>query len=179
MATEVGSEGRTVEAPTGAVRIEGEIFAKWRALADEMTPDGDDVQAHLGPPLGPETAVLAREGGGTQQLFRRGLIVARADGRAYVVYGAIYDRYLELGGTASALGPPISDEEGAAGGRVGHFQNGDIYWREDFGHRVVQGLHRRRYAGGGDPFRRTWVDRGAALYRSLRRAVTRLRSHRA
>ena len=154
MTAEATADRTTVQTPAGAVTIQGNIFAKWRALGKVKSPDGDDEQAHLGPPLGEQSAVPARYGGGAEQLFRRGMIVERDDGTTYVVYGAIYDRYLAIGGTASALGQPISDEEDAAGGRVGRFQYGEIYWRADFGHRVVRGRHRGRYAarpsGGHD-----------------------------
>ena len=190
MTAQATSESTTVQTPAGAVTIQGRIFAKWRALERVKSPDGDDVQAHLGPPLGEQSVVPAKHGAGAQQLFRRGMIVESDEGGSYVVYGAIYDRYLEMGGTASALGRPTSDEEDAGGGRVAHFRYGDIYWRADFGHRVGLGRDRGLYAGrpsggGGvwftrhrrrDPFRRTWADRGAALYESIRRAMARLPS---
>jgi hypothetical protein len=178
MAAEPESSGTTLQTPAGTVVIRGRIYARWRDARDEKTPDGDDVQAHLGHPLGDQTAVPAKQGGGAQQLFQRGMIVERQDGRAFVVYGAIYDRYLEIGGTGSALGQPTSDEEGAArGGRVAHFQKGDIYWHEDFGARDVRGVRRAYYAARGYPFTRSWVRRAASFCRaSVRRFSTRLRS---
>ena len=137
--------------PRGDVLIRGKIYARWLALKGVLTPDGDDVQAHLEHPLGDQTDVAPGDGGGRAQLFRRGMIIERADGRTFVVYGAIYDRYIALGGTASAMGLPISDEEGSRhGGRVARFERGDIYWRRDFGPREVRGAERDRYAAGAD-----------------------------
>ena len=176
MIAETESDIATVQTPAGEVVIRGRIYARWRDARDEKTPDGDDVQAHLGHPLGGQTAVPAKHGGGAEQLFQRGMIVERQDGRLFVVYGAIYDHYLSLGGTGGALGQPTSDEEGAArGGRVAHFQHGDIYWREDFGARGVRGLRRAYYATRGYPFTRSWVKRAASFFgSSIRRVATRL-----
>jgi uncharacterized protein with LGFP repeats len=177
MTAETGSNSATVQTPAGEVVIRGRIYDRWRDARDEKTPDGDDVQAHLGHPLGGQTAVPAKHGGGAEQLFQRGMIVERQDGRLFVVYGAIYDHYLAMGGTGSALGQPTSDEEGAArGGRVAHFQHGDIYWREDFGARDVRGVRRAYYGTRGDPFTRSWVKRAASFFgSSIRRIATRLR----
>src|SRR5580658_2575696 len=101
----------SVQTATGAVVIRGRVYAKWRALGAVKTPDGDTAQAHLCDPLGPETGVREERGAGAVQLFQRGMIVARATGEAFVVYGAIYDHYIGMGGVKSALGPPTSDEE--------------------------------------------------------------------
>ncbi len=184
--TEWGETGRTmiktdtaattVKTPTGDIPIEGGIYARWLELKSELTPDGDDVQSHLEHPLGPQTVVPAHHGGGVAQLFRRGMIVERADGRAFVVYGAIYDYYIGRGGTGSALGQPISDEEESArGGRVVHFQRGDVYWRSDFGPREVRGDGQVRAAARVNPFKRSLVDRAVSLSRrALARVVARL-----
>jgi LGFP repeat len=175
---EQGTDSTTVQTPTGTFVIQGEIYVKWRDARSVKTPDGDDAQAHLGYPLGSQTAVPPEHGGGAEQLFQRGMIVERQDGRVFVVYGAIYDHYLSVGGTRSALGPPTSDEGDAVrGGRVTHFQNGDIYWHVDFGARDVYGARRDRYATRGYPFTRSWIRRVASLCRSsIRRIATRFRS---
>jgi hypothetical protein len=148
--------------------VKGPIHARWVALKDQKTPDGDDVQAHLEEPLG-EQAVIP--GGGAVQRFKRGMLVERADGRTFVVYGAIHDHYVALGGTESAIGLPVSDEEPAQrGARVNRFERGDIYWRLDFGPRVVEGRDRARCAAGADPFARSWIARAGSLgKRVLRR----------
>jgi uncharacterized protein with LGFP repeats len=170
----------TVQTPAGAVVIRGGIYAKWRALKAETTPDGDDVQAHLEFPLGDQTPVSERHGGGSMQLFRRGMIVERADGRAFVVYGVIYDYYLKMGGPGSYLGQPTSDEEAAPfNGRVSRFQNGDIYWRLDVGVREVTRRSRDRQGVGWDPFARSWSAEALVLFRRVRRFVARRRFKRA
>jgi hypothetical protein len=171
-----GSERTTVQTPGGPVVIRDKIHAKWLALKDVISPDGDDVQSHLELPLGEQVALPTSKGGGALQLFRRGMIVERSDGNTFVVYGAIYDRYLSIGGPAGPLGHPTSDEEASAfGGRVSHFRHGDIHWREDAGARVVR---HRRFAGAAtqvDPFApsflragRRWLARGASALRSIR-----------
>jgi uncharacterized protein with LGFP repeats len=171
------AEQTTVQTPDGAFVIRGRIYAKWRALKDERSPDGDDVQAHLELPLGEQAAVPVRHGGGAMQLFRRGVIVERAHGATFVVYGAIYDRYVALGGPASPLGQPTSDEEPwAFGGRVAHFEHGDIYWREDAGPREALGARRQRYRAGADPFARSWPSRIMGALRTVRRALAEHRS---
>ena len=130
------------------------------------------MQAHLEHPLGEETAIPASNGGGIQQLFRRGMIVARADGRTFVVYGAIYDHYVSTGATSGPLGQPTSDEEEAPyGGRVNRFDRCDVYWRADTGPREARESDRARIAAGGDPFARTLASRGAALLKRLSRVV--------
>ena len=164
----------TLQTPNGPVPIRGAIHAKWQALGAEMSPDGDTVQAHLGHPLAEQTAVSAAHGGGAMQLFHRGLIVARADGRSFVVYGALYDHYMTLGGPGGELGPPTSDEEDAGGGRVARFRDGDVYWRTDVGIREVYGRRRHRLAAGGDPFARTWPERVESVLRRARRVARRL-----
>lgn len=59
----------------------------------------------------------------------------------FAVYGAIRDKWLELGGTGGALGPPLSSEADAArGGRFNAFRAGYIYWHPNFGAHAVYGL---------------------------------------
>jgi hypothetical protein len=172
-------ESATVQTPKGPVVIRGRIYAKWLSASAEKTPDGDDVRAHLGHPLGAQTAIEGRHGGGAIQLFDRGSIVERADGRTFVVYGAIHDHYAASGGPASAAGQPISDEEAAGhGGRVSHFQSGDIYWRADAGAREIIGASRALYASGRDPFSKSLVNRVVAALGKIRRAAARFRSPR-
>ena len=83
------------------------------------------------------------------------MIVAGANGAAFVVYGEIYLRYAALGGVSSFLGRPTSDEENAeGGGRVSKFAGGDIYWLGVSGANEVHGAIRERYLalrGPGGP----------------------------
>jgi hypothetical protein len=56
------------------------------------------------------------------------------DTPTFVVHGAIYQRYRDLGGPNGSLGWPSSDElEFAEGGKVTTFENGAIYWWPDTG----------------------------------------------
>ncbi|HXX70357.1 MAG TPA: GMC oxidoreductase [Polyangiaceae bacterium] len=168
------TDSATLRTRTGVVVIRGGICAKWRAIAAEMTPDGDDIQSHLGEPLEQDDVPASARGAGKAQHFQRGIIVERPDSRTFVVYGAIYDAYFALGAAAGRLGSPTSDEEDAGhGGRVSRFENGDIYWRADVGPRVAYGRKRKRYAGGRSPFTRSWSERVMIALRSLRRALGR------
>ncbi len=55
-------------------------------------------------------------------------------GGGYDVYGAIGDKYSQLGGPNSWLGWPTSDEQAfPQDGRVNTFENGAIYWWPDTG----------------------------------------------
>ena len=141
---------------SGTFLVKGPIYDKWKALADQKTAGGaQGVQAYLGYPIEDETEVPAGKGGGASQKFQRGMIVAGANGAAFVVYGEIYLRYAALGGVSSFLGRPTSDEENAeGGGRVSKFAGGDIYWLGVSGANEVHGAIRERYLalrGPGGP----------------------------
>jgi hypothetical protein len=134
-----------------APAIAGSIHSKWQALA-QPNSRGLDVQSYLGDPLADQTPIPANQGGGTVQYFQRGMIVAKTNGQSFVVYGMIYGRYRDLGDLGGVLGQPTSDEEdAAAGGRVSHFQNGDIFWHPNYGAHEVRGLIHQRYLAVGGP----------------------------
>jgi uncharacterized protein with LGFP repeats len=60
---------------------------------------------------------------------------------AYQVYGAIAEKWRQLGSASGPLGAPKSDESAAArGGRFNEFQYGFIYWHPNFGAHAVYGL---------------------------------------
>ena len=60
--------------------------------------------------------------------------------RAFVIYGAIRDKWASIGWERSALGYPITDELAAQdNGRVSYFTNGAIYWNATRGAVVLQG----------------------------------------
>ena len=67
-----------------------------------------------------------------QVLFQGGVIVLHGGGRlagaAFEVHGSIAARYLGMGGTASWLGLPVSDEYDMPGGRRSDFEGGYIAW---------------------------------------------------
>ena len=75
-------------------------------------------------------------GSGYRIRYQNGAIYTkRPGGPAFWVYGAIGQKYDELGGVGSWLGFPISDEEplDEQGGRVSRFEKGEIYWWNDTG----------------------------------------------
>jgi hypothetical protein len=67
--------------------------------------------------------------------------------RGFLVYGAIGERYTQLGGPESWLGWPTSSEQDFdQGGRASTFQNGAIYWWPDTG-AIELGKIAVRYTG--------------------------------
>jgi len=90
---------------------------------------------------------LVAEGPGFYRQYERGRIYFNPDLGAFYVYGAIGDKYIQLGGTSSWLGWPISHEEDfSEGGRVTKFQNGAIYFWGDTGPIELKAI-RVRYTG--------------------------------
>jgi uncharacterized protein with LGFP repeats len=56
------------------------------------------------------------------------------------IYGLIFDKWAQMGGSRSVLGNPTTDELPAArGGRYNEFQNGFIYFHPNFGAHAVYG----------------------------------------
>ena len=85
------------------------------------------------------------QGEGFYQRYEHGAIYWHPQLGAFRVYGAIYQRYLQLGAEASFLGYPTSDEidTGFGQGRVSHFQKGNIYWTPADGvHELRTGIGR-------------------------------------
>ena len=83
-------------------------------------------------------------------LFVLAVVFLAAPAFAFAVYGAIGDKYRQLGGERGMMGPPLSDEMPAArGGRFNQFQWGYIFWRGDLGaHNVLYPLDRKWNAMG-------------------------------
>jgi uncharacterized protein with LGFP repeats len=68
------------------------------------------------------------------------VLMAASSAAAFQVYGAIGDKWRELGAESGPLGAPLTDEADAArGGRFNAFQNGFIYWHPSFGAHAVYG----------------------------------------
>jgi len=69
----------------------------------------------------------------------------------YSVCGAIRDEYLRLGGPASLLGLPLTNELATPTkfGRFNHFQGGSIYWSPATGAHEVHGAIREKWASMG------------------------------
>lgn len=80
-------------------------------------------------------------GGGVVQKYEHGAIYYKPSTGAWHVYGAIYEKYLQLGGDAGFLGYPVSDENYAPDkrGRFSDFENGSIYWSPEIGAMEVHG----------------------------------------
>ncbi|QEH34998.1 LGFP repeat protein [Aquisphaera giovannonii] len=79
--------------------------------------------------------------GARMNTFQHGVIYWSNATGAHVVYGAIGDRYAAMGGPAGVLGLPTSDEMNATGGRISHFQNGDLYWSPSTGVQETITIH--------------------------------------
>ncbi|MET0390544.1 MAG: hypothetical protein ABW321_31520 [Polyangiales bacterium] len=76
--------------------------------------------------LGRPTSDEVRSARGSVVSFQGGSIFASRATGAHEVHGAIHAEYARLGFDASCLGLPISDEEPIKGGRISHFQHGEI-----------------------------------------------------
>ena len=120
----------------------GEAFAVDAPIYEEY----EKLSGLLGHPTG-DTKRLP-DGRGRSNEFEKGTMYATATTGANEVHGLIRARWLELGGPASDLGYPTSNElaERADGGRVNTFEHGDIYFWDDVGIEVVRGIQ-VRYRG--------------------------------
>lgn len=58
---------------------------------------------------------------------------------AHEVHGAILDLWASLGFERSRLGYPTSDETDMPGGRVSHFEHGQIRWTQNGGPKATLG----------------------------------------
>jgi hypothetical protein len=124
-------------AAQGAHVIYGLIGADYAATAGERDAYGNPVQALLGMATSDEVGVPGLPGARVSH-FEHGDIFWSAATGAHVVYGAIRDAWLGLGGPTSWLGLPITDELAEPNGlgiyphdsrgRVSYFQHGLIYW---------------------------------------------------
>jgi hypothetical protein len=99
--------------------VSGPILEKYNAL-DET------ARKNLGGPIGEEQR---NPDGGVYQQFDGGVIVHTT--RSYVVWGAIRDKWNELGGSQGKLGYPTSDEtDGPDGAKQTTFEHGVISWKQ-------------------------------------------------
>lgn len=76
------------------------------------------------------------------------LTIAR---QGFAVFGAIGDKYAQLGGRRGFLGRPLTSEMRTPDGvgRFNHFQNGSIYWTPQTGAQVIYGAIRDKWANDG------------------------------
>ncbi len=117
----------------GAWSIHGAILDKYNATVSMTDAYGKSVQGILGLPTSDEITLST---GVWVNHFQHGDIYARSGVGVYAVYGAIWDEYNATASLKDAYGTnvqtilklPSSDEVWTAnGGRVVHFQGGDIY----------------------------------------------------
>ena len=138
---------------SGAHEVHGAIRQKWAALGWE--------RSFLGYPTTDETPGRDARHEGRYNHFTGGTVLWHPATGAFEVHGAIRQKYLELGGEASFLGYPTTDETSCPDrfGRFNHFQAGSIYWTAGTGAHEAHGLIRQkwaqlgweRYAGLGYP----------------------------
>lgn len=98
------------------------------AIRDKWAEHGWE-RGFLGYPVSDEAGVT----GGRASQFQGGNVYWSSATAAHEVHGAILGRYLQLGGTGSALGLPISDEYGIGTGRRSDFERGAIEWNATSG----------------------------------------------
>jgi hypothetical protein len=121
------SRSRPVVVPDAAGPSLEEL--RWRAFRDHV--------ARVGGAPGEAVSDIEAVQGGLRVRYSSGAIYQRADGATAWVFGAIGERYDQLGNAASWLGLPLTDEvvfpsmEGE--GRVSVFEHGAIYWWPDTG----------------------------------------------
>ncbi|MGL4443600.1 MAG: LGFP repeat-containing protein, partial [Alsobacter sp.] len=90
--------------------------------------------------------------GGFRQRYAGADILVGPDGRAFEVHGEIRAKYNALGGPASVLGLPVTDETGTPDGigRYNHFaKDGSIYWTPRTGPMMVRGRVRQEWQSQG------------------------------
>jgi uncharacterized protein with LGFP repeats len=125
---------------TGAHEVNGAIGAKYLELGD--------VTGVLGFPTSDETAAA---GGGRASAFSIGTIYWSPATGSNEVHGLIGAHYTDLGGPASSLGYPLTDETTAPDGvgRFNRFGGGSIYWTPSIGAHAVYGAIRAKWAALG------------------------------
>jgi uncharacterized protein with LGFP repeats len=111
--------------------IQGLIYAKWQQMGGMSSP--------LGAPVSDE--MPAGDGVGRISYFQHGAIYWSLAAGAHETHGAIYTKWVQMGGMNSALGAPVSDEQNSADGqgRISYFQGGAIYYNWTTGAHEVQG----------------------------------------
>jgi len=101
--------------------------------------------------LGPATTAEMDTTGGRVRFYRGGAIYWSASTGAFEMHGALLSQYQLLGGSASPLGLPTSDEQAVPGGRANTLQGGGLYWSPSTGAKSVYGAIFGRYQALGGP----------------------------
>lgn len=125
----------------GRPELGGAIMDHWEALGG--------ARSALGQAVNLEHSVV-----GAQKVdFQAGDIYWTPSTGAREVHGAIAGRYDLLGGSASGLGVPASDEMDVPGGRANRFLGGAVYWSPTTDANEVMGAIGAKYdALGGAAF---------------------------
>lgn len=125
---------------SGAHEVHGLIRQKWSGMGWE--------RSFLGYPTTDETPGRDARHEGRFNHFTGGSVFWHPATGAFEVHGAIRQKYLELGGEASFLGYPTTDETSCPDrlGRFNHFQAGSLYWTGGTGAHEVHGLIRQKWA---------------------------------
>lgn len=107
----------------GTFVVTGWIASKWKQVGSMYSP--------LGAPLGDEAPFDS----GMRQDFTGGSIISDSASGAYVMYPAILKHWESLGGPASTLGWPISDEirHEDRVRRLSRFRGGTLVWSPSTG----------------------------------------------
>ncbi|MFI1147443.1 FG-GAP-like repeat-containing protein [Streptomyces sp. NPDC020817] len=139
---------------SGAWIVWGGIRAKWLALGAE--------KGILGYPTSDETPTF--DGTGRFSTFYsaaggKGGIFWSTETGAWSVHGSIYATYVSLGGPASRIGYPVTDETNVGDGSVARFNHfrprsdaeatASIYWSKGNGASAIRGSIRRRWIAMG------------------------------
>jgi predicted Rdx family selenoprotein len=117
--------------------LTGAILARYNSIGG--------TASYLGFPLSSEAEASASPFGttGRYNLFENGVMIwernGRAPGHVFIVQGAIAQLYQSMGGTASWLGMPTSDEYDYNGGRRSDFEGGSIVWTSSGGAKAIRG----------------------------------------
>ena len=115
--------------PAQAQQVYGAIGDKWNSMGRG--------KGALGYPLTDELDAVR---GGRFNRFEYGYIYWHPKIGARAVYGDIAKKWNSMGRERGALGYPLSDELGAAGGgRFNEFEYGYIYWHPNTGAHAVYG----------------------------------------
>ncbi|MGY1748095.1 hypothetical protein [Modestobacter sp. SYSU DS0511] len=125
-------------AATGARQVTGPVLTRWTALGRET--------GTLGYPATDPACTAA----GCTQAFQRGSLAGPVGAQAWVLSGAVRDRW-----TGSALAGTVGFPTGdtfcglPSGGCAQHFQRGSVYWQPSVGAFTVTGAVRDAWARTG------------------------------
>ena len=85
-------------------------------------------------------AEATKVGEGYVQKFQGGFLTRNPDGKNFLVFGKIGEKYGEMGAATSALGFPTGNEIAIKGGFFQQFEKGNIYWSpQSGGHAIFYG----------------------------------------